>query len=248
MKLRKQKLWTTTNAVALPLEALVAFGIVIITIAFLLTSISGFFSPYVKAETDLNYKILDVCELLLKSPGMTTYGSPHWETDFNNLSVLGLAMAPAAYRSNASEIKYTDIATRIELQNPDFLYPTTDFHEYYTGWRPSLFDYVYIYSGSIYHEMINESVFTYAALNQSKIDVLRDNISYEDAKQALGLGVGYDFNLTITSYTLGLIVQSNETLPAYGPSYANAQVIIPYTRTVTIYPDKAAILRLYMFR
>jgi hypothetical protein len=242
-----------TRAVAVPLEAVVAFSVVLITIAFLLISITHFFTPYVNnTESDLNYKLMDVCESLITKTGQTTYGSTDWERNPGNMSLLGLAASPDAYTRTFTTLEYARSVPqyRLPVPNSGFLYPFRDI--IVPGYsspinRPTIFSPMYTYPGTYYDTMLRTQHPAYAVLDQNKITALsNNNVSYKNATLGLGLPFGYDFNITITETSIGTITTTNVVLQ-YGPSYENADTVIPYFRDVVIFPSTPAKLVMYIF-
>ena len=244
--LKKKNNTTNNSAVAVPMEALVAFGIVMLTIAFLLASINNFFVPYIATESEFDYMAINICESLIRNPGETTYGSVNWEDDPGNTSVLGLSILyPPA---DPGDIGYTEIVVPSEIQN-GFLYPTLTVYPATNVKKISHFDAIYVFPMAYYDFMLERIRQVYAVLDQVKIDHFNlENISYQNAKNLLGLDIGYDFNLTITKINLSNVQMLDEVILQYGPSYTDAQIVIPFSRDVMIYPDTPAKLKVYVFR
>ena len=78
------------KAVSYPLQSVVAFSIILLMVAFYLTSMSESFRSYSIESIDKPSKSIDVCERLLSDPGQTEYLSMDWEKDPSNISSLGL--------------------------------------------------------------------------------------------------------------------------------------------------------------
>jgi len=90
------------KAASYPLQSVVAFSIVLLMVAFYLTSMSESFRSYSIESIDKSSKSIDVCERLLSDPGQTEYLSMDWEKDPSNISSLGLGARTIAYIMNLS--------------------------------------------------------------------------------------------------------------------------------------------------
>ncbi|HEX17603.1 MAG TPA: hypothetical protein ENG60_04260, partial [Thermoplasmatales archaeon] len=90
------------KAVSYPLQSVVAFSIILLMVAFYLTSMSESFRSYSIESIDKSSKSIDVCERLLSDPGQTEYLSMDWEKDPSNISSLGLGARTIAYIMNLS--------------------------------------------------------------------------------------------------------------------------------------------------
>ena len=69
----------------------------------------------------------------------------------------------------------------------------------------------------------------YGVLSPEKIKKL-NNVPYEKAKEALGIGEGYDFAIKITD-------EQGRELLYYGKGTEHARIIASFSRNVMVYPD-----------
>ena len=95
--MKNRKFILCNKAVAVPLESIIALGVVATMLSVYFLGISVLFQPYESEEFDLIAKSIDICEALIKDPGQGVGSDVNWEDDPDNVSVLGLALAPTYF-------------------------------------------------------------------------------------------------------------------------------------------------------
>ena len=95
-------------------------------------------------------------------------------------------------------------------------------------------------------KMIQANLFKYGMIDYAKIMALKNAISYETAKESLGLDYNYEFHLTITDLSTG------EELLSFGKALdQNSNVVSTLSRNVVIFkdmPDTLGKITLYIFK
>lgn len=231
MKLNNRSIKDNENAVSHPLEFMIVFGVLLLSFFFIFSSLNSLF---VQNETDnfvLKAKAMAISERLIKDVGEPN----NWEFQPPaSLKSLGLAsniilddywQKPLAIRPNYyyifinngnAEARFPLYNMSVDLlMNIDSLEITN-----YTF-------YAYKYLGSIRTKQIISNRTDYKTLDSDKIYALQ-KISYQDAKNALGLEPLYDFNIDIKD------IYGKEILK-YGKSYKNVDTLESFSRTVIVY-------------
>jgi hypothetical protein len=86
-----KKLKTDSNAVSVVTETMIALSIAIVVLAVFLFFISNVFSIYTQRDDiDIQEMSIGISNLLTDTTGIGTNKASHWETDAENVTVLGL--------------------------------------------------------------------------------------------------------------------------------------------------------------
>ncbi|HEC87262.1 MAG TPA: hypothetical protein ENI49_05285, partial [Thermoplasmatales archaeon] len=88
----KKNLKKEKTAVTTPLESLTAFAIVVVMLGFFFVGTTQLFSSYQTSEADIYATAIEAAESLIRDPGLTQSGSPFWESDPEQVKVIGLAL------------------------------------------------------------------------------------------------------------------------------------------------------------
>ena len=232
MKMNKRSFAKNEKAAAHPLEFIIAFGVLVIAFCLIFSAVSNIFTSYKKDDFVLRAKAMAISERLIKDAGMTEYEFPgernfvDWELlpNLAGLTCLGLAshMVLEDTGKNSSYVAdYANITNYTILNNSNLL-TTID--------NLTIVEYSYMIMGLADPIRVKKIIYDrieYGTLDSDKIDAL-NKVKYADAKAALGLERGYDFNIVIND------VNDIELLK-YGKSYGDAEVIGSFARNVRIY-------------
>jgi len=90
----KRNIILDKNGVSPVLESLVAIGISISLLIVFFVAANSIYSTHDRPNVDLEAKSIDIMESLLNSPGQGVGYDPSWETDVDNMSIIGLATHP----------------------------------------------------------------------------------------------------------------------------------------------------------
>jgi len=233
-------------AITHPTEALTAFIIVLVIIAFIFTTLDEVVYSRVSDESDLYIKSIDIAEFLMGNTGLSTTGSTSWEKNISNLLVLGLGLSNIVegyiivgnetYNTTGSDI---NAFLSFQLQNFTRLYPISDppfppnITIYPERRDPMHIDLMYIapssqgYVYSFKMQLCDDSL--YGVIDYDKVQALK-NVSYEKAKEALGIDWRYNFIIRVT-YINGTVLLDYPS----DADYEHASTVTHFVRNVVIY-------------
>ena len=86
----KRIIYKNENGVSPVIETLVAVGISVVLLAVFFTSATNLYTVYNRPNINLHDKSVDIMETLLNSPGQDNSSYPGWESNPQNIDVLGL--------------------------------------------------------------------------------------------------------------------------------------------------------------
>jgi len=86
----KRNIYKNENGVSPIIETFAAVGISVVLLAVFFTSANNLYTVYDTPIADLQAKSIGIMETLLNSPGQDIAYNPSWESDYQNVSVLGL--------------------------------------------------------------------------------------------------------------------------------------------------------------
>ena len=225
MRMNKRSFAKNEKAAAHPLEFIIAFGVLIVAFCLIFSAVSNIFTSYKKDDFVLRAKAMAISERLIKDVGKTE----DWEHNVENLTCLGLA--------SYIVINNTWNVTWPSYQGPpvaDYVVRNTTYYNYsnllMTIDNLTIVEYSYMIMGLADPIRVKKIIYDrieYGTLDSDKIDAL-NKVKYADAKTALGLEQGYNFNIVIND------VNDIELLK-YGRSYGDAEVIGSFARNVRIY-------------
>lgn len=89
-------------------------------------------------------------------------------------------------------------------------------------------------------KMFEQERFDYGIVEEKKINVLDGKITYEKAKEALGIGPEYDFNIVITS-------ENGKTIDVGAEIDENSEIITTHSRSIVIDETPAKFI-MHVFR
>jgi hypothetical protein len=94
MKKNRNLFTQNQTGVSVVVETSVAATIVIVILTLFFTSLHNLYTPYERADVDLQAKIIDVCETLINGPGQNMQYGYNWEENPDSCMILGLAASP----------------------------------------------------------------------------------------------------------------------------------------------------------